>query len=58
MGINNVSYAATIQEIISSRDEILCPGEAIAVPEEFGLEERGKIWEFMKNYKRVVSLRK
>ncbi len=44
MGINNVSYAATIQEIISSRDEILCPGEAIAVPEEFGLEERGKIW--------------
>lgn len=44
MGINDVCYSATIQEIVSARDEILCPGDAEVIPKEFGLEEKGKIW--------------
>ena len=44
MGINDVCYSAKIQEIVSSRDEITCPGDPSTIPAEFGVQERGKIW--------------
>lgn len=44
MGINEVRYSATVEQIVSSRDEIVCPGDAKTVPEEFGEAETGKIW--------------
>ena len=37
-------YSAKIQEIVSSRDEITCPGDPSTIPAEFGVQERGKIW--------------
>ncbi len=44
MGINEVRYSANIQKIVSSRDEILCPGDVAAIPNEYGASETGKIW--------------
>lgn len=44
MGINEVKYSAVIHEVVTSRDEILCPGDATTIPKEFGPQEKGKIW--------------
>jgi hypothetical protein len=44
MGINDVCYSAKLQKIVSSRDEIPCPGDPNTVPSEFGKDEKGKIW--------------
>lgn len=44
MGINDVCYSAKLQKIVSSRDEITCPGDPTTIPVEFGVEEKGKIW--------------
>jgi hypothetical protein len=44
MGINDVCYSAKLQKIVSSRDEITCPGDPNTIPIEFGKEEKGKIW--------------
>lgn len=44
MGINDVRYSAIIHEVVTSRDEIICPGDVLIVPEEFGPDEKGKIW--------------
>lgn len=45
MGINEIRYSASIQEIVSNRDEITCPyGDTRAVPAEWGPGETGKIW--------------
>jgi hypothetical protein len=41
---NDIKYSARILEIVSSRDNITCPGDTAAVPDAFGLEEEGKIW--------------
>lgn len=41
---NDIKYSARILEIVSSRDNIRCPGDKKAVPEEFGENETGKIW--------------
>ena len=41
---NDIKYSAKILEIVSSRDNIRCPGDKKAVPEEFGENETGKIW--------------
>lgn len=48
-GINDVCYSATIEEIVSKRDEIVCPGDVDAVPVELGAENKGKIWFKLRN---------
>lgn len=42
--LNDIYCSAIVQEIVSDRDLSDCPGEAGSVPEEFGDEERAKIW--------------
>lgn len=41
---NEIEYSAIVKEIVSEREQIYCPGEEEAVPEEFGPEEYAKIW--------------
>ena len=42
---NEIAYSAKVLQIVSSRDEIICPDEVSGVvPEEFGEAEVGKIW--------------
>lgn len=41
---NDIKYSARILEIVSSKDNIKCPGSDVAVPEKFGPNEGGKIW--------------
>ena len=41
---NEVRYSAVIQEVSSSRNETLCPGNAATIPVEFGQNETAKIW--------------
>lgn len=48
MGINDICYSASVLEVASSRDEILCPGEPTTVPEEFR-GETNKIWLKLSN---------
>lgn len=57
MDINDVCYSASIQEIISNRDEIICPGNPIAVPEEFGVNEKGKIWFKLTDLKEETKIK-
>jgi hypothetical protein len=42
--LNDIYCSAIVQEIVSDKDLSTCPGEAGSVPEEFGEEERAKIW--------------
>ena len=44
MGINEIRYSATVADIESKREEFACPGDPATIPEEFGIEEKGKIW--------------
>ncbi|WP_143320983.1 hypothetical protein [Clostridium sp. HBUAS56010] len=44
VGLNDVKYSAVVEEIVSSREKIACPGDTSAIPEEFGPEETAKIW--------------
>ena len=57
MGINDVCYSASLQEIVSNRDEITCPGDAAAVPEEFGTNEKGKIWFKLTDLKEETQIK-
>ena len=41
---NDIYCSAVVQEIVSDKDLSNCPGEIASVPEEFGDEERAKIW--------------
>ncbi len=56
LGINEVKYSATIKKIVSSRDEITCPGNAHTIPKEFGVDEVGKIWLKLENLKEETSI--
>lgn len=42
--LNDIYCSAVVQEIVSDKDLSGCPGEAGSVPEEFGDEEKAKIW--------------
>ena len=42
--LNDIYCSAIVQEIVSDKELSVCPGEAESVPEEFGSEERAKIW--------------
>jgi hypothetical protein len=42
--LNDIYCSAVVQEIVSDKELSTCPGEAGSVPEEFGDEERAKIW--------------
>ncbi len=57
MGINDVCYSASLQEIVSNRDEITCPGDPAAVPEEFGANEKGKIWFKLTDLKEETQIK-
>lgn len=54
---NDICYTATVLEIQSSREHILCPGDAACVPDEFGKNERAKIWVKMKDIKEEHDLK-
>lgn len=43
-GVNEIVYSATVLEILSGRDAVSCPGEVGSVPNEFGDDEKAKIW--------------
>ena len=43
-GVNEITYSATVLQIVSGRDAVACPGEEGSVPEEFEHEEKAKIW--------------
>lgn len=55
--VNDIKYSAKILSIVSSRDNIKCPGEPESVPDEFGKDERGKIWIKITNIRREENLR-
>lgn len=57
MGINDVCYSASIQEIVSSRDEITCPGDPTTIPKEFGVTEKGKIWFKLSNIQEETQIK-
>lgn len=57
MGINDVCYSATLQEIVSNRDEITCPGNPDSVPVEFGPDEKGKIWFKLTDLQKETSVK-
>jgi|GEM_PF-623989 len=42
--VNDIVYSATILKIVSDREAIECPDELGWVPDEFGHEERARIW--------------
>ena len=42
--INDICYSAKVLEIVSNKDSIGCPGEEICIPDEFGKEEKRRIW--------------
>ena len=41
---NDIKYRARVLEVVSSRDQSKCPGDVSAIPEEYGPEEKAKIW--------------
>ncbi len=53
---NDIKYSARVLEVVSSRDNTKCPGEPEAVPEEFGRDERGKIWIKITDLKKEEAL--
>lgn len=54
---NDICYTATVLEIQSARERIYCPGDAVCVPDEFGKEERAKIWIKIKDIKDEHNLK-
>ncbi len=56
-GINDVKYAATIQEIVSDRKEMPCPGDARVIPPEFGAGETAKMWFRLTDLKEEDQIR-
>ncbi len=44
MGINEVCYSAVLERIVSSRNEIFCPGDKTSIPDALGPNTKGKIW--------------
>lgn len=42
--LNDIYCSAVVKEIVSDKELSTCPGEAGSVPEEFGDEEKAKIW--------------
>lgn len=42
--LNDIYCSAVVKEIVSDKELSICPGEAGSVPEEFGDEEKAKIW--------------
>lgn len=54
---NDIKYSARILEIVSSRDNIECPGRKEAVPDEFGINENGKIWIKITDIKEESTLK-
>lgn len=56
-GINDVKYAATIQEIVSDRKEMACPGDARVIPPEFGADETAKTWFHLTDLKEEDQIR-
>lgn len=53
---NDIKYFAKILSIVSSRDNIKCPGEPELVPDKFSKDERGKIWIIIANIRREKNL--
>lgn len=54
---NDICHTATVLEIQSARERISCPGDAVCIPDEFGKEERAKIWIKIENIKEEHNLK-
>ena len=55
--LNDIYCSAVVQEIVSDKDLSGCPGEAGSVPEEFGDEEKAKIWIKITDIQEETSLK-
>lgn len=55
--VNDIYCSAVVKEIVSDKDLTTCPGEQGSVPEEFGDDEKAKIWIKITDIQEETNLR-
>lgn len=56
-GYNDIAYSANVEEIVSNKEAINCPGDIAAVPIEYGANEEAKIWIKLSNIRAETEIK-
>ncbi len=53
---NDICYSATVLEIQSDEEWLLCPGDVACIPKEFYEDEKAKLWIKIKDIREENNL--
>ena len=54
---NDIAYSAKVEEIVSCKEAVECPGDIAAVPVEYGQNESAKIWVKISDIKAETDIK-
>lgn len=53
---NDICYSATVLEVQSDEERLLCPGDVVCIPKEFNDDETAKLWIKIKDIREENDL--